>query len=201
MQGRRLMNNLKAVGLTAIVAAALLAFAGSASATTITSPTGTTYTGTIKLEIEGGLKLHGAFTTIDCTNASIEEKIEKHGAGVTAGGNISSVIVSGCNFAVTVLKKGSMEIHAQTVGSEVNGTVTLSGSEITVATSIGSCIFTTSGTSIGTLTGSQATGSSSTLDIGSSVIPRTAGNFLCGSSGTLTGSFKTTTPSASWIDS
>jgi hypothetical protein len=195
------MKFIKILGCTAAMCAAVLAFAATAFATVDTSPTGTTYTGTIKLENEGAISFHGAFTTIACNKFVIEEKIEKHGAGVTVGGNVSNVTVSECNFPVTILKKGSFEIHAATSGTEVNGTVTSSLAEVKVTTSVGECNFTTNATDLGTLTGTQATGGAGTLDLNSAVIPRTGGNFLCGSSTTATGSFKTVTPSTTYIDS
>jgi hypothetical protein len=190
------MKFIKMLSLAATAAVALLAFAGSASATTITSPSGTVYTSTVKDVSEGAVKLSGSFTTIQCNASAIEGKIEKHGSGVTAAGAVSSMTFTECNFPVTVAKKGSLEVHA-TSGS--NGTLTSSGAEISIATSIGTCVFTTSNTNLGTVTGSSSTGGAATKDISGS-IPRTGGNFLCGSSGTLTGSYKGTTPSVAYVD-
>jgi hypothetical protein len=194
------MKYLKMLGLMAVAGAALMALAATASATTITSPTGTAYTGTVKMEAEAAIKIGGSFTQVECKKSTIEEKIETHGAGVTASGAGTNVSVGECNFPTTVAKFGKIEIHAATAGSEVNGTVTSTGAEIKVNTSVGECIFSTNATDIGTLTGSQATGSSGTLDV-SATIPRTGGSFLCGSSGTLSGSWKSVIPTSTWIDS
>jgi hypothetical protein len=68
-----------------------------------------------------------------------------------------------------------------------------------MSTSVGTCIFTTASTAIGVLTGTDATGSTAVLDI-SGKIPRTGGNFLCGSSATWTGSYSFTSPDSLWID-
>jgi hypothetical protein len=189
------MKFTKILGLMAVAVAALMAFAATASATTLTSPSGTTYTSTIKASSEGATSLEGAFVTVTCQKSNVEGKVEKHGSGVTAGGNISTLTFTECNFPTTVVKKGSLEIHSAGSG---NGTLTGSGSEISIETSLGTCVFTTSSTKLGTLTGS--TSKNATLDIESAAIPRTGGSFLCGSSGTWTGSYSVTTPSTLTVD-
>ncbi|HXR61107.1 MAG TPA: hypothetical protein VN732_07270, partial [Solirubrobacterales bacterium] len=119
----------------------------------------------------------------------------------------------GCNFPVTVIKKGSLEVHpikkpeagkaheacTAAQGDTCTGTLTSSGTEVTIATSVGSCIFTTSNTSIGLLTPTPDTGGHATLDI-NSPIPRTGGNFLCGSTATWTGNYTVVTPSTLYLD-
>jgi hypothetical protein len=182
------MKYVKMLGLLAVAAAAMMAFAGVASATTITSPAGTLYTGNIAAEA-GTTELHGPFTTVKCTSSKVAGKVESHGANVTAGGKISSLSFSGCNYPVKVLKTGSLEIHS-------NGTLTSSGAEITIETSIANCLFTTSSTDIGTLT----SGTPAKLDIDSAGIPRTGHSFFCGSSGEWTGSYTVTTPGTLIVD-
>jgi hypothetical protein len=191
------MKYAKMLGLLAVAAAALMAFAGTASATVLTSPSGTTYTSTIKAESEGATSLDGAFTTVTCNKSTVEGKVESHGAAVTAGGKISSLTFTECNYPTTVKAAGSLEIHG--LGSS-NGTLTSSGASIEIATSVGTCVFTTTNTDVGTLTGSTTTGGNATLDIASAKIPRTGGNFLCGSSGTWTGAYKVTTPATLIVD-
>jgi hypothetical protein len=61
---------------------------------------------------------------------------------------------------------------------------------------VGECVFTFNGTQIGTLT----SGNPAKLDVSSAKIPRTGGNFLCGSSGTWTGSYTVNTPSSLYVD-
>jgi hypothetical protein len=187
------MKYAKMLGLLAVAAAALMAFAGVASATTLTSPAGTTYTGKIQSESIGATSLHGPFTTVTCGASSVDGKVESHGSGVTAGGKISTLTYTECNFPVKVIKNGSLEVHA-------NGTLTSSGAEITVGpTSIGvSCIYTTANTDIGTLTSSST--SHAVLDINSAAIPRTGHSVFCGSSGTWTGSYTVTEPSTLVVD-
>src|SRR6186997_1051575 len=162
------MKHAKILGLMAVVAAAVTAFASAASASQLTSPENTIYTSTIKATSEGATSLDGAFTTVTCNTSTVEGKVEKHGSGVTTGGNISTLTFGSCNFPVTVLKKGSLELHAITevvtpdhtvhhltcpdTKKTCTATVTGSDSELTIATSVGSCIFTTASTSLGVLT-------------------------------------------------
>lgn len=192
------MKYAKMLGLLAVAVAALMAFAGTASATTLTSPSGTTYTSTIKSSSEGTTSLHGPFTTVSCTASTVEGKVEKHGAGVTVSGAISKLTFSGCNFPVTVLKAGSLEVH--NISGTKDGTLTSNGAEITIQTSIASCIFTTSNTDIGRLTAAPSNTGHATLDINSAGIPRTGHSVFCGSSGTWTGSYKVETPTGLLVD-
>ena len=186
------MKYAKMLGLLAVAVTALMAFAGVASATTLTSPAGTTYTSTIKATSTES-SLDGAFVTVTCAHSAVEGKVESHGAASTAGGKISSLTFSSCNYPTTVKKAGSLEIHGLGGG---NGTLTSTGAEIEIATSVGTCIFTTSATDVGTLTG----GTTAKLDIASAKIPRTGGNFLCGSTGTWTGSYTVNTPDTLLVD-
>lgn len=190
------MKYVKTLGLLAIAAAALMAFTASASATVLTSPAGTVYTGTIKAASENGhVKLTGPLgISVECAS-TVEGKVEKHGANVTAGGNITSLAFTGCTngYSATVLAKGSLEIHALGNG---NGTLTSSGTEVTVHTPLGfACIYKTGNTHIGTLTGSKnLAGKTATLDIAAATIPRTGDSAFCGASGSWTGSYLVSTP-------
>ena len=163
------------------------------SSSPLTSPAGAPYTGTIKAESEGATSLDGAFTSVTCSSSTAEGKVESHDS-TSAGGNLASLTFGGCNYPVTVLKPGSLNI------STGSGAVTSSGAEVSIHTSVGTCVFTTNATSIGTLTDTATTGGAATLDIGAAKIPRTGGNYLCGSSGAWTGSYKVTTPSTLYVD-
>ena len=207
------MKYVKVLGLLAVASAALMAFTASASAATLTSPTGTTYTGTISAS---GTKptLDGSFTTVTCLKSTVEGKVEQHGVSATVAGKISKLTFEECNFPVTVIKLGSLELHAinnpvagqahstcSTGNDMCTGTLTSVGAEVTVATSVGTCTFSTgAGTSVGVVTPTGDTGGTGVIDIGSSPIPRTGGNFLCGSSATWTGSYTVNTPHNFWID-
>ncbi|MGN6257576.1 MAG: hypothetical protein ACTHN3_07490 [Solirubrobacterales bacterium] len=195
------MKLVKLLGLMAVAAAALLAFAATASATTLTSPPGTTYTGVIVAESEGettfvntsvGLKLQ-------CAVSKVEGSVQQHGTGVTVRVQISKLTFESCTngYTFTVLEPGSLEIH--NISGTQSGTLTWSGVKLTLHTPLGfSCTYTTSGTDIGTLTGSDT--GNATLDIGSATIPRTADSSLCGVSWTWTGSYTFTAPSTLTVD-
>lgn len=196
------MKLVKMIGLLAIAAAAMTAFAATASATTLTSPTGTVYTGAIKAESSNS-SLHGSFITVSCSSSKVEGSVEQHGAAKTVAGKISALSFSGCNYTVTVLNKGSLELHAVSCDKKTNyctGTLTSTGAEILIHTSVGECVFTTTNTHIGTVTGTDDTKGHAVLDIDSAGIPRTGGSFFCGSSGEWTGSYTVTSPSSLWID-
>lgn len=186
------MSNLKTIRTAAILAAVLMAWVGTASATTVTSPAGMTYTSTLSATSTYTV-FHGAFISFSCTHSQFAGKVESHGASSTVKSNLSSWTFSGCNYDVTVKLRGSLEIHATAGG---NGTLTSSGTELLVHTSVGECIFTTSGTHIGTVTG----GTPANVDLGSSAIPRTGGSFFCGSSMEWTGNYTFTTPSTLLLD-
>ena len=197
------MKYVKILGLLAVAAAALMAFAGSASATSLTSPTGTLYTGAIASTAEGHAVLDNPIAKIECASSVSGEKIESHGAGVTAKGQIKTLTfgnpVGECtnNWHVTVVTAGELEIHWKAAGEG-----TLTSSKATVeSTRFGiTCRYATSGTSIGTLTDSHKTGATATLDISAS-IPFHSGSGLCGSGATAwTGSYIVNTPDKLYID-
>ena len=74
------MKYLKMLGLMAVAAAAMMAFAGSASAATLTSPAGT-YAGpgtVIHAESEGHATLDSPIGQIRC-NSTVEGEVEKGG--------------------------------------------------------------------------------------------------------------------------
>jgi hypothetical protein len=207
------MKYVKILGLLAVAAASLMAFAGSASATTITSPTGTAYTNTITAVSEGATSLDGAFSTVTCKASHVAGKVESHGSGVTAKGNLTALSFSECNFPVTVEAFGSLEVHPVTTNAEnkvvacasgeCTGTLTSTGAKVKIHTSVGECVFTTENTDVGLITPTNDTGGTATFDIGAhgtGKIPRTAGNFLCGSSGQWTGSYSVTVPDSLYID-
>jgi len=185
------MRHIKILGLLAVAATALMAFASIASASTVTSPSGTVYTKTIAATA-GPTELVGSFTTVKCNKSAVEGSVKSHGAGVTAEGPISSLTFSECNFNVTVLKKGDLIAHATGGG---NATLTSTGAEVLVHTSVGECIFTTNATDIGNLTG----GTPAKLSIASVAIARTGGNFLCGSSAKWSGTYTVNTPGTLFV--
>src|SRR5262249_38952983 len=151
-------------------AVALLALAGTASASRVTWKNAggnlEIYTNNFKTDNEGKIKLTGSYVTVECNGSSIEGTIERHGAVIAAGGALTSWTFNGCNFPVVVNKPGSLEILTQEVNNNGNGTVISTGAEITVTTSVGQCIFTTNSTDLGLLTGStNKLGLTATFDL------------------------------------
>jgi hypothetical protein len=200
------MKYLKILGLAAIAAAALMAFAGTASATTLTSPKGTIVkTGTtIHAVSEGHAVLDPPFGTIEC-NSTVEGTTSNEGGvvgGVTQSvtGTISVLNFTGCtNATVSVIKKGTLTITSLGNG---NGSLSSSGAEVTVEFIGTHCIFTTNNTAIGTVTGSgNLEGKTATLDI-SANISRTGGRSgaFCGTTAAWTGSYSVTKPDPLYID-
>jgi hypothetical protein len=189
------MRYIKMLGLLAVAAAALMAFAGTASATTITSPTGNPYTGTIQATTHGGhAVLHNPIAKIEC-HSTVHGHVESHGTTVTAKGLITSLTFINCtnSWHVTTNTPGTLEIHWT---SGYNGTLTSTGATVT-STRFGiECRYVTSNTHIGTLTG----GSPATLHIQGS-IPFHSGSSFCGEGATQwTGSYQVTSPSSLYID-
>ena len=189
------MRYLKLFFMAMIAIASLAAGTPSSSASPLTSPEGTIYTSTINAESDGPLKLHGNYGTVECKKSTVQGKVEAH-AGTTASGKISNLTFTECSSPVTVKLAGSLEINA--IGNG-RGTLTSTGARIEITTSVGTCVYTTNKTDIGTLRDSNLTSGSATLDIDSAAIPRTEGHFNCGPVGTWTGSYKLTTPASLFL--
>jgi hypothetical protein len=185
------MKYIKMLGLLAVAAAALMAFAGSASATEIKSSTGSTPT----IHAEAGTTtLHGV-TDIICHNSTVAGTVSEHVSG-TPKGSISTLTFGNCTQHVTVLTDGSgangtgtLEVHAAKKTGD--GVLTSNGTRVTVTiTSLGlSCLFETQNTTIGTVTG----GKTAELDIESAGISRVGHSIFCGD-GVWTGSYSVTHP-------
>jgi hypothetical protein len=200
------MKYIKMLGLAAVAAAALMAFVGAstASATQLTGAGGAVLgVGTeIKAENEGKVVLDPPFGAIECSKSSVAGKVTNAGSSsTTVSGGIETLTFTECNATVTVLKKGTLEIHTQGASNNNNGTLTSNGAEVTVQFVGTHCIFTTSNTDLGTVTGSGNTKSNATLDI-SATIPRTGGSsgIFCGSTAAWTGAYKVTAPNPLFID-
>jgi hypothetical protein len=199
------MKYAKMLGLLAVAAAALMAFAGSASATTLTAPSGTTYTSSIHAVNEGNLTLEGENISVTCTGSTVQGTVESHGSGVTVKGNISELTFTGCNQHVTVVNAGSLEIH--NIAGTNDGTLTSSGATVTIlfTTIFGNihCSFATNNTDIGRLTAAPSNEGHATLDIGKegeTRIPVESGSFLCGNSAKWVGFYKVDTPTGLKVD-
>jgi hypothetical protein len=189
------MKYVRILGLSAVIAAALMAFAGTASADLVTSPAGTTYTGTLKAEAEGHTVIDNPIAKIECAS-TFEGKVESHGAGVEASGKTANLTFTGCtnSWHVTVTVFGAFGV---VWSSNFVGVFAMVGVIIEVTRFGVTCRYSAgSGTKVGTLTG----GTPATLDISAS-LPFHSGSPLCGEGTTAwTGSYKLTTPTSLFVD-
>jgi len=211
------MKYVKALGLTAVAAAALMAFVGasSASATVLckTVPT-TSPTGGVCPEgwaLQAGDKIHAENTSnatltsneafkpnIVCKKSTVQGELTVEGnSTTTTKGNITTLTFEECGEAsVKVLNTGMLEIHWDP--ETHNGTLTGSGSEIT--TSVPSvfgtihCIYKTNATDLGTLTGSKKANETAVLHAESQAIPFIETSGLCPPKPTWDATYSITTP-------
>jgi hypothetical protein len=199
------MKYAKMLGLLALAAAALMAFAGSASAkTTLTDKVGNVVPlkTVLHSENEGVVKLDGPLV-IECSKSTVQGETDDYSSaatGETLTGEIDELTFEECGSrTITVLKRGTLEIHTEKEIANGNGTLTSSGAEITVLAHLPfnvtvHCRFGTEGTDIGQLTGSKNTGKTATLDI-TGKIPVLTPSFACGENpAQWTGSYSVTSP-------
>jgi hypothetical protein len=194
------MKYVKILGPLAVAATALMAFASTASATTLTSPKGTTYTGEFHATA-GALTLHGV-KTLTCESSTMSGKVETHGSSSTVEGTINTLTLSECGTDdATIELKGKLIAHTSP-NNVTEGTVTSDGATILFhVTSLGiTCGYKTEETDLGTLTTSAASGETAVLMIDAAAIPRHSGSFFCGSSSEWTGQYSVTTPMELWVD-
>ncbi len=114
--------------------------------------------------------------------------VTSHG-GSEVGSHIDSLTFTGCNYPTTVKQAG-------TLGIDGSNTLKSTGMELSLNTSLGTCVVTTNGSHFGVLT----EGAPAVLDLNSAPLHRTGGNFLCGTWGNLTGTYTFNTPSTLLVD-
>lgn len=197
------MNKLKSLVLVAAVFAAFASLAATASATELYTESGMVTPGTtIAAAAEGKTILHPPIGSIECGASTVEGTTSNTGGATeTVKGNISALTYTECNATVTVLKKGSLEIHTRNAEADGNGTLTSSGTEVTVVFAGFHCVFSTNNTDLGTLTSDTESEANATLDI-EATIPRSGGSsgIFCGSTAAWTGSYAFTAPSTIGVD-
>jgi hypothetical protein len=185
---------------TALLLLAALALSSSTvSATVVTSPSGTQYSGTLSAGLKTSWNLGSSFIgNVNCNKSTFEGKVETQGSAATASGKISLLTFTECNGTVTVLKNGSFEIHTDSATADGNGIITLSGTEITVELAGLHCIFSTSNTTMGTVTG----GTTATWDTEFFSVKRTGGRSgsFCGTTAQINAEYVFTTPDTLLID-
>ena len=164
------MKYLKMLGLAAVAAMALMAFAGPASATQLTAPagtvvkTGTVIHATLKSKNSALLSDTSGFIQNTCTISTVSGKTSNE-SGATITGNIEALTFESCTRPTKTLKLGTLHIAT-------NGTVTGSGSEVeTEVAGGGICVYGTgTGTHLGTLTNAASATSHASLVI-NAVLP------------------------------
>lgn len=203
------MKYLKMLALAAIAAVALMAFvgAGSASATVIcqTEPVGgvcpegwdylagtkgdASLTESLILETTGG-------TVLDtCKGSTVQSSLENTG-GVTATvrSGLSSLTLTECTKTTDTINPGSAELHW--IAGTNNGTLTTIGTEVTVNTIFGSCVYGAKAT--GTDYGTTVGGNPGSLTI-NTLIPKISGTLACPAEARLTGKYVATSPTKAWV--
>lgn len=200
------MKNLKLFVVVMAAMAILMPSAGvhSASATELTCGVSMCAAETtIKAASDSAVVLDAPFGNIECTSTIEGHTTNTGGSTETVTIAITGLTFEPCNSGNTfhALKKGSWEIHTQEANDNNNGIVTWTGAELEWIHLGVQCIFTTSSTALGTLTGAVNAGGSPTLDI-NATIPRTGGSggAFCGSSAPWTGSYRFNAPSTLNID-
>ena len=186
----------------AVAAVALMAFASSASAThlTVTTENGiqdqvpfnSTLTGHLEAGTEATLK-SSFIGEVKCAASTIAGRVTRAGSATeTVAVEVTELTFTSCNGTVTVLKKGTLEIHTEKEVSNGNGTLTSNGAEVTVELAGLHCIFTTSNTDVGQVKGTHSGSVEAKAE--SAPIPRTGGRSgaFCGSSATWNAAYTIT---------
>jgi hypothetical protein len=160
------MNFTRILGVVPVAALALMAFASSASATTL-SVGGVTKTGAITIEasLKSGtstlLTDTSGFFANTCTTSTASGSDSIRTTGAEVEGPIATI---SWGTAATPCTKGNPTVHtkgtlsAERIGTTTNGTVKSKGAHVTIPSALGllSCTTAASGEDIGTLTGVSA---------------------------------------------
>jgi hypothetical protein len=177
------MKHLKMLGLAAVAATALMAFAGASSASatvlckTNTNPcsskwaVGTELEFSLKKGTSATWKGTNGETLKTCTGAKLRAEITNAGSATeTVKAKVVEDSWTSCTVPTLTLQLGELEIHSIT--GSTNGTLTLKGAEFTTQDPLfGDCRYGTAagGTDLGTLT-SSGTGAS-VIDVLSTLSP------------------------------
>jgi len=164
------MKCTKMLGSLAVAATALMAFAATASATTGTDSAGGS-------PVEAGDTFHATNVgeavfdgtiSIKCKRSTVIGTVGNAGsATVTLSVSISTLTFEECGAnTVTVIAKGSLEVHTDGPSADGYGVPTSSGAEVTILTHniLGTvhCIYVTENSYFGTIDGSNHTGGNAT---------------------------------------
>jgi hypothetical protein len=186
----------------------LVAASGQASATVLCKTTSTPCSAADRLVIgstvtsalapETKSVLHTAYKNVECSNSSLTTTLTNAGSGTgTVRGSIDTLTLQTCNCTVTVLKKGTFELHH--ISSTDNGTITATGTEVTTncSTIFGTvhCIYATEATDLGTFKG----GSPAKLSISSELVPLSTSG-LCSEESRWEAEYEVTSPKPLYVE-
>jgi len=147
----------------------------------------------------GVLATTGGSPVLDtCTGGTVKGKIANAGGGESeepVTGTIETLTFSGCTQTTTVLKRGGFEI--QRIAGTENGTlIGTNGTEVTINTIFGSCVYGTGeAVDLGTLKG----GAGPTIEV-NAIVPKISGNFACPSDARLQASYTLTEPKPLYVE-
>jgi hypothetical protein len=194
------MKYVKVIGLAACAAMALMAFGvGTASATTlftneaktIAYPAGTTLHATLVPGTTATLENTVKEPIATCTGSTVHGTTSNtSGAAVT--GAIGTLTWEGCSQTTHTVAKGSLDV-AFTSGT--SGDVTGTGNQVTLGIFGVTCTY---GTGEGTKLGSVTGGAEPKMKI-NAVVNKTAGGFLCPTTGIWTAEYVLTAPHALFV--
>ena len=189
------MKYLKMLGLAAVAAMALMAFVGASAASATVLYSGATKLGsgtTISAKSIGTATLATTEGTVldECTGSTLHGSTSTAGSSTTTvKGPISSLNWGTCTKPTTTIKNGELEIHH--IAGTHNGTLTVKGTQVTISTIFGSCVYTAS--DIGTLVG----GNPAKISIVKQNVSLVSG--FCPSHAVWTAEFEVTAPKPLWV--
>ena len=196
------MKYIKMLGLAAMAAAALMAFAGAGTASAdelCKNLTGSAceQANAISSVNVGNVTLTTTFKNVVCEESKVAGSVTEQGAGKTILGNITTLDFSKCNCEVKVLKNGTLS--ATNIAGTDNGTVSSNGAEVTVfceKTIVGAvhCIYATTNTHLGVLTGSKKVEETAVLHAEEAEIPRLKTDFICAEKAKWDATYSVTEP-------
>jgi hypothetical protein len=205
------MKVLKMLGLTAMAAAALMAFlgAGTASATVICKtvptagvcpegwdyPAGTKGKASLRASTSALLETTSGAEIATCTGSTVEGTSENTGGATsTVKSTLTTLTWEGCNQTTDTINPGTGELHW--IPGTNNGTLVTFGTIVTMGLFGVSCSY---GTGEGTTMGTTVGGNPGRLMV-NAVVPRVAGNtLLCPPSARFTAEYVATEPTAAWV--
>jgi len=191
------MKYIKMLGIAAVAAMGLMAFAGSASATELyngatTVKSGTVLDFTLKSGTSALLTETGGSTLDTCTGSTVKGKVTNAGSSTTTvTGENTSITWTGCTFPTTTVTLGKLEAHHVT--GTTNATLT-ADAEIGVTINtvfFGSCVYgVKNGTDLGLVTG----GNPATFTANAVAVKLSGSAFACPETSKWQASYTSTEP-------